>query len=265
MKARDLHRRIQAYWERPGTLSIIDKNLHELEIRAVLRHLKPGDRIADIGCGDGVAGVRYGAKVRSCLLVERSARLRRLAARRAARAGRKNTVARAGDMLDLDIPGGNDAIVTQRLLINLCSWAEQKRAIDSIRRSLRPGGRYIMVENTNDAFRAMNRWRARVGLAPVPLHWHNRFFDHDKLMRFMRGRFRLVRSYDFGLYYLLTRVYAPMFASFTGWGAGAKKDPIYEKSDRAARLLFEEFRDEVRVVAPRAFGPIQVLVWQRIR
>ena len=105
--------------------------------------------------------------------------------------------------------------------------------------------------------------RTAMGLPPIPQHWHNRFFDYDNLMAFCQGRFQLLKHFDFGLYYLLTRVYVPMFASFEGYGANAVKDPMFHKSDAAARLLCERFGDRVRVAGSRAFGSIQVFVLRR--
>ena len=54
------------------------------------------------------------------------------------------------------IEGEFDVVVTQRVLINLSSWEDQKRALLNVHRVLNPGGRYIMIENTNDAFLALN-------------------------------------------------------------------------------------------------------------
>lgn len=260
----EFNKAVQEYWEKPTTVSIIDKNLHELEIETVLRHLEPNDRLADIGCGDGSATVRYAARVKSVTAFERSGTLRAKAADNAARAEARNLTLRPGDVMDLSgVAEQFDAVVTQRLLINLASWDDQAAALENIRRILRPGGRLIMVENTNQAFQAMNDVRHGVGLAPVPQHWHNRFFDHDQLVGFMDGKFQLLRHYDFGLYYLLTRVYVPMFASFQGWGANAVKDPIFDKADAAARALFELMGDRVKIDGGKAFGPIQVFVWRR--
>ena len=109
----------------------------------------------------------------------------------------------------------------------------------------------------------MNDVRVRMGLDPVPQHWHNRFFDRDTLLAFLHGKFQVLRHYDFGLYYLLTRVYVPTFASFTGFGRNAVKDPIFEKSDRAARQLFEIFANRVSIDDGAAFGPIQVWALRR--
>ncbi|HKW78851.1 MAG TPA: hypothetical protein VJQ09_07090, partial [Candidatus Limnocylindria bacterium] len=76
-------------------------------------------------------------------------------------------------------------------------------------------------------------------------------------------RFQLLRFQDFGLYYLLTRVYVQMFATFEGFGINAKKDPIFEHSDRAARVLYEKFADRVKFDGMRAFGPIQFWALRR--
>lgn len=255
---------VKAYWEDPGTVSIIDKNLHQIEIDTVCRHLLPTDYLADIGCGDGQATVQYAAKVARCVGIERSEHLRSRAAQAAKDSGRSNLSLREGDVLgQCGSDSEFDVIVSQRLLINLASWEEQMEGLKNIHRMLKPGGRYIMIENTNDAFLALNDVRVSLGMAPIPQHWHNRFFDYEELMMFLRGRFQLLRHYDFGLYYLLTRVYVPMFASFQGYGAKAVKDPIFEKSDAAARELFEALGDRVRIGGCRAFGPIQAFVLRR--
>ena len=54
-----------------------------------------------------------------------------------------------------------------------------------------------------------------------------------------------------------------MFASFEGFGANAKKDPIFDKTDAAARRLHEIMDGRVKIEGSRAFGPIQVFVLRR--
>ena len=262
--ATDIRAQIREYWEQPSTISIIDSNLHELEIAAASRYLEPTDRLADVGCGNGAATVRYAQRVRACTGLERSARMRSLAEENAARAGVKNVVFRDFDILGAEVPEREfDSLVSQRMLINLASWDDQVAGIRNLHRMLKVGGRAILIENTNDAFQAMNDVRVSLGLVPVPQHWHNRFFDYDDFMAVLRKRFQVIHYQDFGLYYLLTRVYTQLFASFEGYGASAKKDPIFEHADRAARLLFEEMRDRVQISGARAFGPIQVWVLRR--
>jgi SAM-dependent methyltransferase len=255
---------VKQYWEDPKTVSIIDKNLHELEMQMVERFLLPTDVLADIGCGDGQGTMRYATRVHTAVGVERSSTLRAKAEQARDLAGAKNLTFHSGDVLDSPRELKKyDVIVTQRLLINLASWEEQRHGLVNIHRMLKPGGRYLMIENTNDAFQVMNDVRASVGLAPVPQHWHNRFFDHDQLETFLRRRFQLLRFRDFGLYYLLTRVYVQMFAVFEGYGTNAKKDAIFERSDIAARVLFEKFGDQIEITGARAFGPIQFWALRR--
>ena len=260
----EMNEAIKKYWEQEETVSIIDKNLHRIEMDTVLSHLLPGDTIADIGCGEGVATAEYGGKVKRVQAFERSDTLRAKAARRFADLGLKNVTVEPGDVLTLTgHDGAFDAIVSQRMLINLPDWETQQKGILNLHRMLKPGGRLIMVENTDDAFAAMNAMRTEMDLRPIPQHWHNIFFDYDKLKPFMERRFETVREYDFALYYFLTRVYVPMFASFTGFGLNAKKDPIFDLSDAAARRAFEAFGDKVKFDVGRALGPIQCFVYKK--
>jgi SAM-dependent methyltransferase len=260
----DFRSALRAYWEDPGVVSIIDRNLHKLEMDTVSRHLLPTDRLADIGCGDGEATIHYAARVQRCVGFEPSNHLRAKAIEAGEKSGLANLSFRAGDILEMrEKTGEFDVVVSERMLINLASWEEQTQALRNIHGILERGGRAILVENTNDAFLALNDVRAKVGLPPIPQHWHNRFFDYDELMNFLAGKFQLLKTYDFGFYYLLTRVFVQMFASFAGYGADAVKDPIFEKADSAARVLFEQFGDNIKIRGRRALGPIQVFVLRR--
>jgi len=260
----DFQTALKDYWESPATVSIIDKNLHRLEIDAVSRHLSARDRLADIGCGNGAATIEYAQRVASCVGFERSSHMRAQAEDAARRAGANNLTFEPADILSLTGRDGQfDVVVSQRMLINLASWEEQMQGLLNIHRLLRPGGKAILIENTNQSFSAMNRMRADVGLEPVPQHWHNRFFDHDDLIEFFKGKFQLLEHNDFGLYYFLTRVYTQMFAKFEGYGIKAKADAIFQESDRAARIAHERFGNQIRIGNYSAFGPIQVFVLRR--
>ena len=261
---KDFGKAVQEYWEDPKTVSIIDANLHKIEIDSVCEHLLSSDHLADIGCGNGEATIEYAKKVKRVTAIERSNQLRAKALESASKAGLANITIQSGDVLEFkNIASFFDAIVTQRLLINLMTWEEQKQAIANITDALKVGGRYIMVENTDQAFQKLNEMRSKVNLSPIPQHWHNKFFDRKKLMSFMDQRFELVKEYDFSLYYFLTRVYSQMFASFQGYGIKAVKDPIFEISDAAARAAYEQFRDSIQF--KDSISTIQVFVFKRVR
>jgi ubiquinone/menaquinone biosynthesis C-methylase UbiE len=260
--------RIDEYWENPDTISLLDRNLRKLETDFVLSQINATDKMADFGCGDGESTVHYAAKACSCLALEHSNRLRAKAAERFAEAGLTNVTLMAGDALDLSAYANKfDLVVSQRLVINFMTWEEQKRVLENIRESLRPGGRYIMIENTFEGFEALNAVRRAVGLANVPLHdWHNYFLHYDRLMEFLEGKFTVEKTHTFNLYYLLTRVFVNMFAKFEGYGRTAVKDDIFDAADDAARRLYELIGDRVRIAVDKgeSFGPIQGFVLRRI-
>jgi SAM-dependent methyltransferase len=260
----DFKEAVKEYWEEPNTVSIIDKNLHKIEIDTVCKYLRSANSLADIGCGNGEATIQYAKKVNRCIGFERSDYLRQKAIENVKKAGINNISIEEADVLEMsNISEKFDVIVTQRALINLASWEEQKRAILNIYNALKIGGLYIMIENTNDAFFALNDMRVEVGLEPIPQHWHNRFFDYEQLMAFLEGKFQLLKVHDFGLYYFLTRVYVQMFASFSGFGKNAAKDPVFESSDKAAGILYEKFNDNIHIGGCRVLGPIQAFVLRR--
>ncbi|MCH9022739.1 MAG: class I SAM-dependent methyltransferase [Planctomycetes bacterium] len=263
-KESDITQAVRSYWEDPSTISIIDQNLHELEIEKVSQYLRSEDQLLDIGCGNAEATIQYAKKVRSCLAIERSDHLLHKAQQVVAESEMNNITIHHGDILEMkDMDDPFDVIVTRRVLINLASWEDQKRALCNIHRSLKPGGRYIMVENTNDAFSALNDLRVQAGLDPIAQHWHNRFFDYDELMAFMKGKFQLFEFHDFSFYYFLTRIFVPLFADFKGFGANAVKDPIFGKADAAAKRLYAAFADRIQINGARSISPIQVFVFQR--
>ena len=258
---------IDEYWEKPNTVSLLDKNLRKLETDFVLTQLSGNDELADFGCGDGESTVHYAPKVRTCLALEHSSNLRGKAGERFAAAGLKNVTLVGGDVLDLSSYEGRfNMVVTQRVLINFMTWEEQKTVLDNIWKTLRPGGRYVMVENTFEGFEALNSVRRSVGLANILLHdWHNYFLHYDKFLKYCEGKFVLEHTHNFNLYYLLTRVFLNMFAKFEGYGAKAVKDEVFDLGDAAARQLYEVFGDRVHIAVPKgeSFGPIQGFVLRR--
>lgn len=259
---------IDEYWERPETVSLLDRNLRRLETEFVLAHLSAIDEFADLGCGDGESTVEYSRAVRTCYALERSSTLRTKAAARFDESDVTNITLVEGDVLNLgDVRAQFNVALTQRVVINFMSWPEQQQVIRNIWEALRPGGRYIMIENTFEGMEAMNAVRRAVGLPNVPIHdWHNYYLHHDRFLEFIDGLFVIEAVKTFNLYYLLTRVYINMFAHFEGYGAGAIKDDIFDAADAAARRLQEIFGDRAHLDVPTgdSFGPIQGWVLRRM-
>lgn len=259
---------IDAYWEDPTTVSLIDQNLRKLETEFVLSQLSFDDNFADFGCGSGESTVHYAQHVKSCFALERSNTLWEQAAKRFSEAKLENITLIRGDISDLSEHKGKfNVVLTQRVIINFLTWEEQKEVLMNIWHSLRPGGRYIMIENTFEGFESLNSVRRHVGLPNIPLHdWHNYFLHYDEFIKFIEGKFILEKTHTFSLYYLLTRVFVNMFATFEGFGKGAKKDPIFDIADQAAYDLYKVLAKSVKIDTPNggSFGPIQGFVLRRM-
>lgn len=253
------------YWEDSNTISLIDLNFRELEKSFISKYLKENFDIADIGCGDGTSTVSLAPLVRSVLGIERSDLLKERANAKVAELNIDNISIVDGDILNLKLEQQFDAVITERVIINLPSWELQLKAINNLWEILKPGGLYLMVENTIDGHDALNSLRAAVGLKPLEIHWHNLYLDYETFKEAIKGKFEIIERKSFSLYYFLTRVYTQMFASFTGFGSNAKADDIFKTSDAAARTVYElmenriTFNDNNNVI-----GPIQGFALRKI-
>jgi SAM-dependent methyltransferase len=196
---------VKKHWDGSATESMYDKNLLELEITAILEQLRPEDRVLDVGCGEGEGTARYFGKVKSILGVDYSdTRLDKL---KEANSGISTL---RMDMRELSPDLFNplfSTVITQRSLINLKDFGEQRQMITRIHSLLENGGRYIMLEGFAEGVESVNRIRRDFCLPDIGVKWHNCFIKKNLLLDFVRGRFELVHSRDFSLYFFLTRVF----------------------------------------------------------
>ncbi len=253
------------YWEDPNTRSLIDANFKQLEIGFITKYLKKDYIVGDIGCGDGVTAISIAPKVKKVIGIERSTYLKQQAKKNLLNSNLNNIIIKDGDILKLNLEEEFNLVITERVIINLPSWDYQLAAIDNLFKSLKPGGLYIMIENTNDGLLALNQLREMVGLKPVGIHWHNVYLDYEQFSNSIKGKFEMIERKSFSLYYFLTRVYTQMFANFEGFGIQAKKDEIFSVSDKAAKEIedkmakFFTFTENENIL-----GPIQGFALKKI-
>jgi len=104
--------------------------------------LGPGERVLELACGTGGAGIAAAARVApsgEVVLSDVSGQMVAIAAARASAAGVPNVRARRIDAEDIDEPEGSfDAVLCRE---GLMFTVEPARAIAQIHRVLRPGGR----------------------------------------------------------------------------------------------------------------------------
>lgn len=94
---------------------------------------RPGERILDLGCGDGTLTRALAERGASVLGIDASASM-------VAAAQRHGVDARLGHAEALDVGAGFDGVFTNAVL----HWVRDlDAAIDGVRRALRPGGRFV--------------------------------------------------------------------------------------------------------------------------
>jgi ubiquinone/menaquinone biosynthesis C-methylase UbiE len=198
------------HWNDERVESMYDKHLLGLEIASIKQRIPAGSRILDAGCGEGegtavysdIPGVRMeGADFSPTRLKKAAERIGQ----------RQNVSLKRMDFLEpCTLDGDYDVIVSQRFLINLADWRQQSEVIVRLVSLLRPGGRLIVLEGSQQGTNSLNQWRATWNLSPIPIKWHNQFLDDAALVALMRANgCRLEDLTGFGSYFLLTRGIRP--------------------------------------------------------
>lgn len=218
--------KVRQYWEERAkenfqktSATTNDVFLRELEIATLISTIqstnpRKGSRILDIGCGDGYSTIHVARQFPDLVFLglDYADTMVESARNNLKAAGISETQAQfqEGDVTRLaDSIGGQgfDIIMTDRCLINLESAEEQYQAIASIARHVLPGGIFIAIENFMGGQNTMNEARKKMGLAEIPVRWHNLFFHEDEFLRNTKSLFRSVELLDFSSsYYFATRV-----------------------------------------------------------
>src|SRR2546425_5605366 len=190
--------------------------MREVEIAQISRILSRWDqplRILDIGCGNGYSTIRLqrthlihrfiGGDYSEPMITAACGALAEVDA-----PVRDRIQFKVLDVLRLgEYRSSFDVVVSDRCLINLPSRELQWDAIDEIWKSLTPRGHYVAVENFEGGQRNLNEQRQKLGLKPIPIRWHNRFFDEDEFLAHCVQKFELNEFTPISsTYYLVTRV-----------------------------------------------------------
>lgn len=212
------------YWNQDDVESMYDKNLLNLEIRLIKKRITEKSKILDAGCGEGEGTLEYsklpGVKIHAVDFSE--TRLKK-AAKRLSKKSRV-TLKKVDFLGTYSLDKDYDFIISQRFLINLMEWKLQQKVILDFKSMLRMGGELIMLEGSIEGVERLNNLREEFGLNPIPVKWHNLFFDDHVLVNFMKkNNFILVEEDGLGEYFMLTRGLRPYFEKELNWNSKFNK------------------------------------------
>lgn len=200
-----------------------DVNIRDLEVDKIINTLNvvmkyfSDPRILEIGCGNGYTSeeIYKRLNVNSMVCIDYCDDLINIAKKRKT----KNVTYEIGDVLALKFDDSSfDIVFTERCLINLVNLEKQKMALEEIRRILKKGGIYIMVESFVESLENLNLARKEVGIEQIPQPFHNLYFEKRKLFELIKGKFEEISHTEEELkdcnnflstYYFASRVLYP--------------------------------------------------------
>lgn len=225
MKAIHNNKEVLEYWNKNDTESMYDKYLLDLEIKLIKEQVKKGSKILDAGCGEGEGTLEYstipGTLIHAADFSE--TRLKKAAKRLAKQ---KNVFLKQVDFLSkYSLDQDYDFIISQRFLINLMEWKLQKKVLTDFKSMLKKGGKLILLEGSIDGVNSLNHFRKIFDLKPIPVKWHNLFFDDKTLIKFMKSiGMKLIEEDGLGEYFILTRGIRPLLNNGLDWNSDFNKN-----------------------------------------
>lgn len=116
-------------------------------------------RVLEIGVGSGLNLPLYGDRVREVVGIDPHETLNRMAVRRLRDACVPVVLVRGSAE---DLPFANASFDTAVMTWTLCSIPDGRRALDEVRRVLRPGGQLLYIEHGRAPDPGVARWQDRI-------------------------------------------------------------------------------------------------------
>jgi len=195
------------HWDDKNNPSMQDKYLFKIEVKLIKKQLGPG-KILDVGCGEGEGILAY-SKIKGVIIEGIDYSETRL---QMAKTICPHVKFQQIDLLKKYKLDKYDYIISQRFLINLKNWQQQRKVIRGLIALLKPNGKLILLEGSKQGSIELNKFRKKINLEPIPIRWHNQFIDDNNLLK---EGFSLTDG--LGGYFLLTRGIRPYFDKKLNW------------------------------------------------
>lgn len=225
-------------------VNIADLVQRGLENAFIFEHLRPTDRVLEIGCGNGHLTEELRRRSDFVASFDFS---EPMIAEAKKRVGERNNRFFVGSVLAPEAVAEKfDVVVCVRVLINLAGLGEQQQAIGNIARWTKPGGRLLLVEGYSDGFDALNDLRRQCALPPLTPAPINFYAPFAALWPTIGELFEPAGEWHSGMYDVLTRIVYPLLV-----GAEEATGP-------------GEFHERIAPLA-HALNPAQLLPYARLR
>lgn len=208
---------IKSYWEDAAKLSnssdilkptARDPFLQQAIENIIEKYINRSMNLLDVGAGDGTSTVKFSKKVKSVVGVEYVEGLLNQAINASKEI--RNIEWKLGDIMNLSALFKEekfDCVTLIRVLINLGSWDNQKKALRNVSEVIKPGGLLLMSEGWSEGWDGLNLIRKRAGLDVIQLVKYNTLIKKTKLESFLSEDFELIGYESLGFYIFMSRVF----------------------------------------------------------
>lgn len=206
---------ILEFWNERAKLDAIsgsnDFIAKKIEQKEIISLISDGSTIAEFGCGNGETAILIAENFEKVSInaYDFSEEMINLARKNASEKGIDSIIF---DIADINSPPTFnkkfDIIYTERMIINLQTWEEQKNAICFMCDLLSDGGKLILAENSIDGLNEINLFRENCGLETINPPWHNRYIRDSEIEELSReNKIKLIEKRNYtGTYYFISRV-----------------------------------------------------------
>lgn len=197
-----------------------DYNAKIIEIKTLSNFFYKNIRVLEFGCGNGYTTLqmakRFNARIDACdYSPEMILEAKKLQKNK--KLSKRVNFFLADIKKKLKINPIYDLVFTERMLINLDSWASQKKSIIKLINCLKPKGTLVLMENSATGLKKINDYRSILGLKKIKAPWHNLYLDDNKMLNFKIRNCKLTQIIPYSsTYYFLSRVVNAWLANEKG-------------------------------------------------
>ncbi len=189
-----------------------DPYLANLERKFIISGLKRNYNCLEIGCGDALNTIFYIDKVKSILATDNSENLLNIAKNKIKINKKKNITLQNFSAIELpeNLSNKFHCVISQRCIINLGNWNNQKIALKKIHASLKKNGIFLLTEGFEDRLKNLNKIRKIFNLKEIKVAKYNKFLVVKKFENYIKKYFKIKRIHNYGSYTILSHLFHPL-------------------------------------------------------